>query len=757
MIRMRTLSVIATCFACSQIHATPPVVTSVKPLGIAPGQTKEVTLSGQHLAGATELWSTWGAHLAPTSAEDASVQFSLALPSDTPPGLHALRVVSPGGASDLQLMVVDDLPSVAESQGNNTRESAQAIPIPCGVDGHVDDLSRDFYQFEAKADQRVSFEVLARRLGSPLDPSISLYNQWGHEIAYTDDSAGLSGDCQLCHTFDDAGTYVIEVRDIRYSGSAGHFYRLRIGDFPCINVPVPMGVQRGTQTRVDFAGLSVEDANPAIVFVPTDWPHAWYPVSTRRADGVSSGFSFVAVGDAAEFLEREPNNTQPQANSLALGTQINGRFSEPGDVDRYSFVATNGQRFIFRGVTREESAPTDLVLELYDADGKPIGRVDDAGTAEGTLDHTFAADGVYTLAATDLQRRGSSLFAYRIEVQSFQAGFDLAASADHINVPAGGVGSLTVDVARRGHDGPIQLAIHGLPAGWTSLPTIVGTGMNSGILTVQAPADATTANILENVTVIGTAAVGDAEVRETATLNNSLRARWNQVSVIPRNVSLAFTAAAEPTPLFSLTVEPAEVVLGQHLKTSVKVVAQRGEQVDGAIELAAILDKTAFPPEAALTLQPIPAGANEVTLELTAGAKTPMGPFTVVLQGTHKKDTATHTAIAAPINYRIEQQLSMTANPGERLLKREGELRVLVDVVRNPALGGGIKLIAEKLPAGVTAAEVVIPADQSTGELVLTAAADAAVGDFIDAVVKATAVDVEQVTVTTPLGNIKVE
>ncbi|MEZ6050521.1 MAG: PPC domain-containing protein [Planctomycetaceae bacterium] len=746
----------AGCFASASALGAPPSVTTVSPLGIRPGQTSELTLSGSNLSGVSQLWTTWGTAV-PVSTADGSVQFSIELPSETPLGLHGLRVISPGGVSDLQLIVVDDLASVAEGQGNNAPESAQAITIPGAVDGHVDNLSRDFFQFEATAGQQLSFEVLARRLGSPLDPSIFIYDQQGHELAYSDDAEGLSGDSQLCHTFKESGTYLIEVRDIRYAGGGGHFYRLRVGDFPCINVPVPMGVQRGVSSRIDFAGMSVDDADPSHLTVPADWPHNWYPVSTRRVNGTSSAFTFVAVGDSPEFLEREPNNTLPQANNVELGTQLNGRFNEPGDIDRFTFTATNGQHFVFKGVTRNQAAPTDLVLELYDSGGKQIGRVDDAGTAEGVLDHTFNADGQYTLTASNLIHEGGDLYAYRIEAQPFQPGFDLAVSADHINVPAGGVGDVTVNVTRRGHNGPVQLTMEGLPEGWTALPTIVGTGMNSGILTIRAPEGAATANVLDHVSVVGTATIGDQEVRETATLNDSLRARWNQVSVLPRNVSLAFTAAVEPTPDFSLSIEPAEVVLGQHLKTNVKVVAQRGDQVDGAIELAAILDKTAFPPEATLKLQPIPAGSNEVTLELAAGAKTPQGPFTVVLKGTHKKDDATHTAIAAPINYRIDPSLAMTAAPSDRLLKKAGELRVKVDLTRNPALSGSVKLIVEKLPAGVMAAEVIVPADQSTGEVVLTATGDAAAGEFAEAVVKATAVDIEQVTVTAPLGKITVE
>lgn len=753
----RLFVLLTACSLATTLAAAPPSVTKVTPLGIAPGQTSELTLNGSQLAGVTQLWSTWGVSIAPTKAEDGSLSFSVELPNDAQLGLHAIRVISPDGASDLRLMLVDDLSSVGEGQGNNTPDSAQSISTSCAIDGHVDNLSRDFYQFEVSADQRVSFEVLARRLGSPLDPSIILYDQQGHELAYADDSEGLSGDCQLCHTFETAGTYIIELRDIRYAGGGGHFYRLRIGDFPCLNVPNPMGVQRGTQTRVDFAGMSVDDASPDIINVPANWPHAWYPVSSRRADGNSSGFSFVAVSDSVEFLEREPNNTGPQANSVTLGMGLNGRFNEHGDVDRFTFEAKDGEHFVFQGITRKEASPADLLLELYDATGKQIARVDDAGKSEGALDHTFKADGMYTLAVSDLHRRGGSQYAYRVDVQTYQAGFDLAASVDHVNIPAGGVGDVTVNVTRRGHNGPINLSMEGLPDGWMALPTIVGAGMNAGVLTVQAPAEASTGNVLDNVRIVGTAKIGETDVRETATLNDALRSRWNQVSVIPKNTSLAFTAAAAPKPPFSLTVEPPEVILGKHLKTTVKVLAQRGDGIDGAIELAAILDKTAFPPEATVKVQPIPAGANEVSLEVTAGAKTPMGPFTVVLKGTHKKDKATHTAIAAPINYRIEEQLTMTVDPGERLLKREAELRVKVDVTRNPALGGGIRLNAEKLPAGVTAAEVIIPADQNSGEIVLTATTDAAAGEIADVAIKATAVDVEQVTLTSPLGKINIE
>ncbi|MGE0375914.1 MAG: hypothetical protein AB7I48_18675 [Planctomycetaceae bacterium] len=745
------------CLAADLLSAAPPSVTSVAPLGIRPGHSAEIVLGGQNLESVSQLWTSWGMSVAAAQAEAGSARFALEIPADVPPGLHAVRVLSPGGVSDLQLIVLDDLPGVAEGAGNQSVETAQALTLPCAVDGRVDNLSRDYYRFDAKAGERLSLEVLARRLGSPLDPALFLYRADGRELAYSDDAEGLSGDAQLEYRFDADGSYVLEVRDIGYAGGAQHVYRLRIGDFPCLNVALPMGVQRGQRTRIDFAGIGVGEANPAWADVPADWPHSWFPVSTRRPDGVASGFTLIAVGDAEEFLEREPNNTAPQANSIALGTQINARFDAPSDIDRYRFEAKKGQRFVFTGVTRNRAAPTDLVLELLDASGKQVARVDDAKTAEGSLDQTFSADGEYVLAASDLHRRGGPQYAYRIEVAPFQPGFELSVAADHLNIPAGGVGSLTVKVERLGHGGEIQLTVEGLPEGWEALPTTIGPGMASGELTVRAPAGAATTAILDAVRVVGTASIGGTIFRATATLADTLRGRWNQVSVIPRNVEQAFAAAAEPPPPFSLTIEPAEVVLGKHLKTTVKVVAQRSDSIDEPIELAAVLDKAAFPPDVTLNVQPIPKGANEVSLELTAGPKSPTGPFTVVLRGTHKKDNATQTAIAAPINYRLDTPLAVTADPGGRVLKRTGQLSVTVHVQRNPALSGEIKLTVAKTPGGVSAAEVIVPADQSSAEIILAATTDAAAGEFTEGSIEAVAVGNDQVTASAGLGKIVIE
>ncbi|MEX0586992.1 MAG: PPC domain-containing protein, partial [Pirellulales bacterium] len=406
----------------STANAQAPAISRAAPQAIAPGQTTDVVLTGSNLAGATSLWTSFGeaASLAPdveNNGQDAGrVVFRVSAPAENSLGIHGIRVVTPGGVSSLKLFVVDDLPTVAEAGGNNAPESAQAVALPCAIDGQVDNLSRDYFRFDTAAGQKVSFEILARRLGSPLDASLYLYRTDGRELHFVDDTAGLSSDCQFAYTFEEAGSYIIEVRDIQYTGGGNYLYRLRMGDFPCISTPVPLAAQRGTTTEIAFAGADVDGAAPASLTIPADSQADWVKISTRRPGGMSSGFAAVQVSAGVEFLEQEPNDAPEQANAINIGDSVNGRFEQAGDMDRFAFDAKQGQRFVFAGISRQVGAPSDLMLRIYGPAGNQVAAVDDNGAAEGSLNYAFPADGRYTLAVHDLNRRGGPEYSYRVAV-----------------------------------------------------------------------------------------------------------------------------------------------------------------------------------------------------------------------------------------------------------------------------------------------------------------------------------------------------
>lgn len=715
------------------VHGQAPSISRTSPQAVAPGQSADIVVTGGNLAGATALWTSFGEPAAltpdkPGNGTDAgSVSFRVTAPAENSLGIHGIRVVTPGGVSSLKLFVVDDLPSVAEAGGNNAPEAAQAVALPCAVDGQVDNLSRDYFRFDAGAGQTVSFEILARRLGSPLDASLYLYRADGRELHFVDDTAGLSSDCQFAYTFAEAGSYIIEVRDIQFGGGGSHLYRLRMGDFPCVSTPVPLAVQRGTTTAIEFAGSSVADAAAATIAVPADSTARWLNVGTRRPGGVSSAFAAVKVSDAPEFVEQEPNDAPDQANAITIGTSVNGRFEKTGDIDRFAFDAKAGQRFEFTGISRQAGSPSDLMIRIFDGSGKQVAAVDDVGANEGTLNYAFPADGRYTLAVHDLNRRGGPAYAYRVAVAPFQPGFTLQSTVDAINVAAGGIAAVLVNAARVEYDGPIELSLTNLPAGLTSLPTRIGPGMALAVLTVQSAPNAAAAS-LANVQVVGTATVNGAEVRRVAGVDTTLRGAWSNTLQIPGELAESVALAVGPAAKLKLRTEPSEIVFGKELSAKVKVIADRGEGLDAAIALAVNPEKGGLPANVTADVKPIDAGKNDVEITFTGAENAPLGPFTVVLTGSHAKDNVTTTASTPGIGLRLEAPFVLQASVANAKLARGGTTNVKVAVQRNPAFAGEVKLTFDKLPAGVTAPETVLPADKSEVEIALTAAADAAVG-----------------------------
>ena len=118
-------------------------------------------------------------------------------------------------------------------------------------------------------------EVLARRLGSALDPTLIVHDaKTGSEVPslYRDDSPGCQTDARLTHVFKDAGDFVIEVRDSTHRGGGDFWYRLRVGDFPSAITPMPLangsspagpGLQETAAAEKQIAAAAASRSQPA--------------------------------------------------------------------------------------------------------------------------------------------------------------------------------------------------------------------------------------------------------------------------------------------------------------------------------------------------------------------------------------------------------------------------------------------------------------------------------------------------------------
>lgn len=178
-------------------------VTHVYPMAGNPGQPVTVEPVG-HVAGGTG-------------------PLTLATPKE--PGLHLLPVP---GANPVPFLVTD-LPPVLEKEGNDTPETAQAIPIPCGLNGRIQ-ASRDldYYRFAATKGQPIRFEVKARRFGtghvSTLDSFLEVLSLKGAVLASNDDLVGKDAGLVFTPTAD--GEYLLRLRDLNSKGGPAAIYHV---------------------------------------------------------------------------------------------------------------------------------------------------------------------------------------------------------------------------------------------------------------------------------------------------------------------------------------------------------------------------------------------------------------------------------------------------------------------------------------------------------------------------------------------------
>ncbi len=185
-----------------------PHVTHVFPLGGRRGQEVEVSLAGCNLGRATFK-----------ATLNAAIQ----------------RFAQAGGEHGNEIVLASsDYNDVLEKEDNDTPANAQEIALPIVVNGRIDHPGDvDCYAFTAPAGQKVLVEVLARRLGSPVDSIVTLLDPNGKVLAENDDfndtAAGMiahQADSRIIQTLAAAGRYVIRVRDVQGKGGPAYGYRL---------------------------------------------------------------------------------------------------------------------------------------------------------------------------------------------------------------------------------------------------------------------------------------------------------------------------------------------------------------------------------------------------------------------------------------------------------------------------------------------------------------------------------------------------
>ncbi|MEO6435418.1 MAG: pre-peptidase C-terminal domain-containing protein, partial [Tepidisphaeraceae bacterium] len=182
---------------------------------------------------------------------------------------------------------VSPFANALEAEPNDEGKTATIIPgpLPAAANGVVASTGDvDHFRITAKAGQVFDLSVYARRLRSPLDPVLAVFDATGKVLAENDDTNGPDSYLRFAVPAD--GEYIIRVHDQLHGGGPQYVYRVEMVPVqPRLDLSIPLiaansqerqaiVVPRGNRfatlvraTRADFAGevkLKIDDLPPGV-------------------------------------------------------------------------------------------------------------------------------------------------------------------------------------------------------------------------------------------------------------------------------------------------------------------------------------------------------------------------------------------------------------------------------------------------------------------------------------------------------------
>jgi hypothetical protein len=594
-----------------------PTINTPASFGAKVGEEVELTLTGTNLTEPTAVLLGCPAKVTiPTDNKNGTdagkLRVKVTVDPKCPIGLYTVRVATKSGVSNARPFVVDSFPLTPSTGANRTKDAAQVVPVPGLVGGAVAAETSEFFRVKVSANQKLTFEVLARRIGSPLDPIVVLHDaKTKRELVdlYADDTPGLQGDCRLTHTFKEAGEVLVEVRDTTHRGGGDFAYRLRVGEFPGATTAFPLAAERGKAVSIGFAGP--EAVPPVEVTAPTDPALAAFSVAPGTGWPVP-----VLLTDYPQLTEQEPNDEPAKANKLPVPGGVSARFDKPRDVDHFAIAGKKGQKLIVSVQTFEVNSPAEVLVRVLDAKGAQVAASNPAAPVN-RFEFVPAADGEYVIACEHQNFLHGPNEVYLLTVVPAGPDLTVALAFDRGEAPAGGGTGVFATVNRlNGFAGPVELSIDGddalsgkvtLPAGQVIafVPVLVKDETKPGAYPFRVKATA----------------AGDPTVIRYGTLLDGVKANFGGMTNPPPELlnQCALGVIEKPPLALAFTADPKSVEKGKTGKVLVE--ATREKAADGEIVIAPLFN----PPTIVPAVKPIPKGQTKGEITLTVQPPTAVG------------------------------------------------------------------------------------------------------------------------------------
>ncbi|MFG0335291.1 MAG: hypothetical protein ACF8TS_18180, partial [Maioricimonas sp. JB049] len=390
-----------------------------------------------------------------------------------------------------------------------------------------------------------------------------------------------------------AGEYLLEVRDVRYSGNRYWTYAIEINSRPFVSHVHPFGITQGTTAELQT--IAAPAAGLVSFTAPMDEPAGVHEVRLPMGEGVTNPVP-VVVSELPVIFEAEGENGTPEtAQEVTFPTGISGRIESAADIDCFAFEAKKGDRISVEVVARRHWSGLDSIVRILNAEGKPLTENDDLRlwgkrTYQDSMieNWTVPADGRYVVEIRDVHLRGGDDFVYYLKIEQAEPYFELCLDSDKTWLSPGTSAVIFARAVRKnGFSGEIQLHIDGLPEGVTaSCGRILRGKGTDGCIVLTAAQDASM--MASNIRVWGTAEhkVDDETARALETVAQPM-----QETYMPgggRNhwpVEMHTVAIGKPADVLDVTLSAEDVTLKPGESTTIDVEIKRADGFDKNITL----------------------------------------------------------------------------------------------------------------------------------------------------------------------------
>lgn len=629
------LSAIAVSLVSVQAWAVAPSLSAVTPYGFQRGTEIEVSFTGARLSDVQELmFYAPGFEVKELKAEkDNLVKAKLAIAPQCRMGIHAVRVRTATGVSNLRTFTVGALPEVAEKEPNNDFSAPQPVPMGSTVSGVVQSEDVDYFVVEAKKGDRITAELEGLRLGYTFfDPYLAILNAERFELDRSDDAALLRQDCLCAAVAPADGKYIIQVRESAYGGNGSCKYRLHVGRFPRPTAVLPAGGRPGEALTVRWIGDPAGDWTEQVTLPSVETLE--HGLFAQDQHGISPSPNKIRVVDLQNSIEVEPNDARDAATAATAPGALNGVIEKPGDVDHFKFTAKKGQRFDIRVYARSIlRSPLDSVLVVRRANGSAVGSNDDSGGPDSYYRFTAPADEDYFVEIYDHLRAGGPEFVYRVEIAPAKQALTMTLPereryvSTTLTVPRANRMALMMNASRANWGGDLKLSFNDLPQGISfEAPTMPANRTTIPVL-FSAAGDAPVGGSL--VDVIGRPADENVKLVGHLRQRTMLVRGQNNRDVWGHDADRMAAVVAEEMP-FSLEIVQSKAPIARQGSKELKVVAKRKDDFKQAIALRMLYNPPGIGSSGSIS---IPADKNEAVIPLTANGSAAIGTWPIVVTG----------------------------------------------------------------------------------------------------------------------------